>query len=142
MRYSDGKLKELDMNLSLVEKALSGKEIVACPHCGLAFDYDSIPEYTLESQVLESVGDYARWMAEDVVAQEMNKLKPEIQEQVLGIINSKKSLENFSAYVRCPKCYSRIYRSMLNKNNEPPEGTRKDESRKSTLSLKGLGNLI
>lgn len=142
MRYSDEKLKELDMNLGLIEKALSGKEIVTCQHCGLAFDYDSVPEYTLESQVLESAGDYARWMAEDVVAQEMNKLKPEIQEQVMNIINSNKSLENISSYVRCPKCYSRIYRSMSNKNNEPPEGTRKDGSRGSTFSLKSLGNLI
>lgn len=142
MRYSDEKLKELDMNLSILEKALSGQEIVVCPHCGLAFDYNTLPEETLESQVLESVGNYTRWIAEDIVAQEMNKLKPEIQEQVMNIINSKKSINDLGGYVRCPKCYSRVYRSFIKKHNEPSEDTHKDESRESTLSLKGLNQLI
>lgn len=138
MRYSDDKLKELDMNLSLVEKALSGQDIVTCPHCGLSFDYNSVPEETFENQVLDSVGNYTRWIAEDVVSAEMAKLKPEIQEQVLNIISSKKSVEELAAYVRCPKCYARIYKSFINKNTEPPEGTHQKESRKSTFSLEGL----
>ena len=56
MRYSDDKLKELDMNLNLVEKALSGQDIVACPYCGLSFDYNSVPEETFENQVLDRRG--------------------------------------------------------------------------------------
>lgn len=141
-RYSDEKLKDLEMNLSLIEKALTGKEIVTCPHCGLAFDYSTVQEYSLESQVLDSVGDYTRWITEDIVSQEMSKLKPEIQEQVLNIINSNKSASNLGSYVRCPKCYSRIYRSYTNKTVEPAEVTQKEKSRESTLSLKRIGELI
>ena len=111
---------------------------MTCPHCGLSFDYNSVPEETFENQVLDSVGNYARWIAEDVVSAEMARLKPEIQEQVLNIISSKKSIEELAAYVRCPKCYARIYKSFINKNTEPPEGTRQDGSRKSTSLLEGL----
>lgn len=139
MRYSDERLKELESNMEIIEKALTGQNIVVCPHCGLAFDYNSVPEYTFEQQVIDSVGDYTRWMTEDIVAQEMAKLKPEIQEQVMGIISQNKSLEDLSSYVRCPKCYTRIYRSYTKKDSAPG-ADRKDAG--DTFSLKGLGKLI
>lgn len=143
-KYSDEKLKSLEMNLSFIEKALTGAEIVQCPHCGLAFDYGSIPEETMESQVIQAVGDYTRWMVEDIVREETQKLKPEVQEMVINIINSKKSLSDIASYVRCPKCYSRIYKSNTLTKVEPLDDTQsKEESRpKSTLSLKSLSNLM
>ena len=100
-RYSGDKLKALEANISIVEKALIGSNIVQCPHCGLAFDYESVPEHTLESQVIDAVGDYSRWITEDVVYQEMEKIKPELQDRILEIINSKKSVDDFASYVRC-----------------------------------------
>lgn len=139
MHYSDERLKELESNMEIIEKALTGQNIVVCPHCGLAFDYNSVPEHTFEQQVIDSVGDYTRWMTEDIVAQEMAKLKPEIQEQVMGIISQNKSLEDLSSYVRCPKCYTRIYRSYTKKDSAPG-ADRKDAG--DIFSLKGLGKLI
>jgi len=140
LRYSDEKLKEYEMNLDILEKALTGKNIVVCPHCGLGFDYNSVPEETLEQQVIDYIGDHTRWSAQDVVYNEMQKLKPEIQERVLEIINSKKSIDDFAANVRCPKCYSRIYKPA---SSEPAETTQEGKSRQEdTLSLKGLNDLI
>ena len=52
--------------------------------------------------------------------QEMEKLAPEIREQVVSIIDSlkgtketltEKSITDSLAYVRCPHCYSRVYRA-------------------------------
>lgn len=140
-RYSDEKLKALEDNLNMISKALIGENIVQCPHCGLAFDYNTVPEESLESQVIESAGDYARWIAEDTVYQHMQELKPEIQERVLSIINQNKSVDDLASYVRCPKCYSRIYRS--NVLIEPAETTQeKEESRhEGTLSFKSIAGL-
>lgn len=141
MKYSDERLKELDMNLGMIEKALSGRNIVACPHCGLAFDYDSVPEETLEDQVIEAVGDYTRWTSQDIVRDEMNKLRPEIQERVLNIINSKKGVDDFASNVRCPKCYTRIYKTST--KAEPLVSTLEDKSRKDcTLGLKDISGFL
>lgn len=138
-RYSGEKLKSLEENIMLIEKALIGQNIVQCPHCGLAFDYNSVPEETLESQVLESIGSYTRWTAEDIVMSEMQKIKPELQERILDIINSKKSVDDFAANVRCPKCYSRIYKTNL-LITEPTDVTPKeDKAAPGTLkSISGL----
>lgn len=136
-KYSGEKLKSLENNLFLIKKAILGENIVQCSHCGLAFDYNTVPEESLETQVLEAAGNYARWITEDAVYTEMQKLKPEIQERVLNIINQNKSLDDLASYVRCPKCYSRIYRS--NTLVEPSEDTQqKEESRTSTFTLKSI----
>lgn len=139
-RYSGEKLKSLEDNIALIEKALIGQTIVQCPHCGLAFDYNTVPEETLESQVLELVGNHSRWAAEDVVYSEMQKIKPELQERVLEIINSKKSVEDFAANVRCPKCYSRIYKTNL-LIAEPAEVTPK-EDKAAPGTLKSISGLL
>ena len=140
-RYSDDKLKALESNLDIIQKALLGDGIVQCPHCGRSFDYTSLPELTFESQVLEAAGEYSGWIARDIVRQEMDKLKPEIQEQVLGIINQVKSLSDITSYVRCPNCYTRVYRS--NVLIEPSDDTQQKRSRQDgTLDLKGLGEIF
>ena len=140
-RYSGDKLKALEANISIVEKALIGSNIVQCPHCGLAFDYGSVPEHTLESQVIDAVGDYSRWITEDVVYQEMEKIKPELQDRILEIINSKKSVDDFASYVRCPKCYSRIYRSNT-LISEPEDSTQIEKHKAARCTLGSLGDLI
>ena len=140
-RYSGDKLKALEANISIVEKALIGSNIVQCPQCGLAFDYGSVPEHTLESQVIDAVGDYSRWITEDVVYQEMEKIKPELQDRILEIINSKKSVDDFASYVRCPKCYSRIYRSNT-LISEPEDSTQIEKHKAARCTLGSLGDLI
>jgi len=140
MRYSDERLKSYESNLEIIKKSIMGSNIVKCSHCGLAFDYESIPEQSLEQQVIDAVGNHTVWMADNIVYTEMQKLKPEIQERVLNIIESKKSIDDIASYVNCPKCYSRIYRSNKFISVEPASTTQqKEQSRhSSTLSLKDL----
>ena len=142
MRYSDERLKTFENNLEIIKKAIMGNAIVKCPDCGLVFDYNTVPEHSMESQVMEAVGNHARWMMEDTVYSEMQKLKPEIQERVLNIIASKKSVDDFASFVRCPKCYTRIYRTNII-SVEPTGVTQKDESRQSgTFTLKDIANYL
>jgi len=139
-KYSDKRLRVLEDNLNIIQKAILGDGVVQCPYCGRSFDYNSQHELTFDSQVLEAAGEYAGWIARDIARQEMNKLKPEIQEQVLGIINQVKSLSDITSYVRCPGCYTRVYRS--NVLIEPSEDTQQKQSRQGdTLDLKGLGDI-
>ena len=54
----------------------------------------------------------------------MDKLKPEIRTQVLAVLDAHKSMkdglqvksiEDIVSYVRCPHCWSRVYRTMIAK---------------------------
>ena len=122
-KYSDDKLVTFQNQLELVEKAIITNDIklVQCPECGLTFDYNGIKEHTFEQEVIDNAIMYQRWIVEDIVREEMQKLKPEIREQVLAIINQKKSIEDLYNYVNCPKCYNRIYRANTIKMHEPSE---------------------
>lgn len=125
MRYSDERLNELDMKLGFITKALTGESnMVTCPDCGHSFDYDQEAEVTFSNQVLDLAAMYQRWIVEGIVREEMNKLKPEIQNQVLAVLDSHKnkesdlkvkSIEDIVSYVRCPQCWSRVYRTMIAK---------------------------
>lgn len=136
--YSDERLKGYDMELGLLLKSLDGGNIVACPDCGYKFDYDKEVEHTFASQVLEMAAQYQRWITDGIVREEMNKLSPEIREQVVTIIDTfksykkeitEKSLQDIMAYVRCPHCWARVYKTNTilasGIENEPPEGTQK-----------------
>lgn len=118
--YSDERLKNYDMELNLLLKSLSGGTVVSCPCCGHQFDYDAEPEHTFTQEVAEAAGDWLRWTARDMARQEMEKLRPEVREQVISIIDalkgtkdtiSEKSITDSLAYVRCPHCWSRVYRA-------------------------------
>ena len=141
MRYSGEKLKALEDSILIIEKALTGESVVQCPYCCESVDYNSLPEMTLETQVIDAVANYSRWMIEDIAYSEIQKLKPEFQERVLQIINSKKSLDDFVSYVRCPKCYSRIYKSNL-LIPEPAEATPKDKEAAEGCTFKSLSSLL
>lgn len=119
--YSDDRLTQFDMEFNLLVKSLNGANIVKCPYCGYEFDYDQLPEQTFSQQVIDYATNYTRWMAQDVVAEEMQKLKPEVQQAVLAIIDSVKKSEQeiteksitdaLGNYVRCPHCYGRVYKA-------------------------------
>ena len=76
-----------------------------------------------------------------IVHQEMEKIKPELQDRILEIINSKKSVDDFASYVRCPKCYSRIYRSNT-LISEPEDSTQIEKHKAARCTLGSLGDLI
>lgn len=118
--YSDERLKGYDMELNLLLKSLNGGMVVSCPHCGYQFDYDGETEHTFAQQALDCAADYQRWITQDIVREEMEKLTPEIRTQVVALIDSvksggkeltQKSLQDFMNYVRCPHCWSKVYRS-------------------------------
>ena len=120
--YTDERLKAYDMELNLLLKSLNGGVIVTCPCCGHQFDYESMPEHTFSQQVIDLAAQFQRWITEDIVRQEMEKLTPEIREQVTAVLDivlsksgkpefEQKGLTDIMSYVRCPHCYSRVYKS-------------------------------
>lgn len=135
MRYSDERLNDLSMKLGFIQKALTGEaNMVTCPECGHSFDYDQQAEVTFSNQVLDLAAMYQRWIVEDTVRTEMDKLKPEIQEQVVAVLDAHKgsdmdltgkSIEDIVSYVRCPHCWSRVYRTMIAKiaDTEPKDAS-------------------
>lgn len=139
LKYSDERLKNIEMNYKAIENALLGKSSLAtCPKCGHSFDYDTLAETSFSAQVLELAAQYQRWITEDIVSREMEKLRPEIQSQVLAVLDavkggemSEKSLEDISSYVRCPHCWSRVYRTMISKVGNP-SGEKSDEPAETT----------
>lgn len=151
MRYTDERLKQYEMRLDMLNKALEGAVIVTCPHCGQEFVWDEAERVTLSQQVLDLANSYLRWITEGIVREEMSKLKPEIRAAVLAILDPvlskmdgkideavvKKSLEDIAEFAYCPNCYSRVYNSsiMLEQSapvaekteDEPSEDTREED---------------
>lgn len=151
MRYTDERLKQYEMRLDMLTKALEGAVVVTCPHCGQEFVWDEAERHTLSQQVLDCANSYLRWITDGIVREEMSKLKPEIRAAVLAILDpvlSKmdgkideeivtKSLEDIAEFAYCPNCYSRVYNSsiMLEQSapalekteDEPSDDTRDEE---------------
>ncbi len=172
MRYSDARLKEYEMRLDMLNKALEGAVIVTCPHCGQEFVWDDAERHTFSQQVLVTANMYLGWIAQDIVAEEMAKLAPEIREAVLSILSPvlskcngkidvemiEKSLTDIAEYAYCPHCYSRVYKSTImleqststteKSEDEPSDDTRADgegakgEKAAGSTFFKGLNEVI
>lgn len=151
MRYTDERLKQYEMRLDMLTKALEGAVVVTCPHCGQEFVWDDAERHTLSQQVLDCANSYLRWITDGIVREEMSKLKPEIRAAVLAILDpvlSKmdgkideeivtKSLEDLAEFAYCPNCYSRVYNSSImleqsapaldKTDDEPSDDTRDEE---------------
>ena len=151
MRYTDERLKQYEMRLDMLTKALEGAVVVTCPHCGQEFVWDEAERHTLSQQVLDCANSYLRWITDGIVREEMSKLKPEIRAAVLAILDpvlSKmdgkideeivtKSLEDLAEFAYCPNCYSRVYNSSImleqsapaldKTDDEPSDDTRYEE---------------
>ena len=118
--YSDERLKKYDMEVNLLLKALSGGMIVTCPCCGHQFDYDNEPEHTFSQEVQEAAGELVMSIGRNEARRQIEHFRPEIQTEVSAIIDgmaaakkeiSEKSIVDAFAYVRCPYCWSRVYRA-------------------------------
>lgn len=142
-RYSEERLKNLDMELDLLLKSINGGEIVTCPDCGHMFDYNEQVEHTFSDQVLEYAARVQNWIMQGIVEEEMSKLEPEIRDQVLAVLDTfkmgktemtEKSITEIASYVRCPHCWSRVYKKHAigkeedpaSESGEPADVTRKD----------------
>lgn len=120
--FSDERLKQYDMELNLLLKSLSGGAIVTCPCCGHQFDYDNEPEHTFSQEVQEAAGELVMSIGRNEARRQIESYRPEIQAEVSAIIDgliaankevSTKSLVDAFAYVRCPHCWSRVYRTNI-----------------------------
>jgi len=129
-------------------KALNGGNIVTCPYCGHQFDFDDEQLHTFQQQVIENAGMYIGWLRQDIVAERVQEMEPEIRAEVIAIIDAvlskeggveditEKSLEDFTNYVRCPHCWGKVYQANKllqdtpggeGKSEEPSIDTPKDE---------------
>lgn len=127
--YSDERLMNIEKELDACFKALEGGNMVVCPHCGYQFDYDEAEHTTFQQIVLGYANDYTRWIAEDIVAEQIRALEPSIRAEVLSIIDAvkstkqeitEKSVADFASYARCPHCWGKVYAaSNLLMNREP-----------------------
>ncbi len=118
--YSDERLKQYDMELNLLLKSLAGGLVVTCPCCGHQFDYDKEPEHTFSQEVQEAASEFVSSVARNEARRQMERYRPEIQAEVSSIIDgfaatkkemTQKSITDAFAYVRCPHCWSRVFRS-------------------------------
>lgn len=108
------------MELNLLLKSLSGGLIVTCPCCGHQFDYDNEPEHTFSQEVQDAASEFVSSIARSEARRRIEHYRPEIQVAVSSIIDgmaatkkeiTTKSIVDAFAYVRCPHCWSRVYRS-------------------------------
>ncbi len=144
MRYSDARLKEYEMRLDMLNKALEGAVIVTCPHCGQEFVWDDAEKRTFTQQVLDCANMYLGWLREDIVAEEIAKLEPEVRAEVLAILQPilskcdgkidedmvQKSITDLAEFAFCPHCYSRVYKSTIMQEQTAP-ATEKSEDEPS-----------
>lgn len=146
--YSDERLKNYDMELNLLLKSLGGGLIVTCPCCGHQFDYDNEPEHTFSQEVQDAASEFVSSIARNEARRRIEHYRPEIQAAVSSIIDgmaatqkemTTKSIVDAFAYVRCPHCWSRVYRSNNILVSEPAEVKEKkteDEGAKPTSGAK------
>lgn len=136
--YSDERLKNYDMELNLLLKSLEGGTIVSCPCCGHQFDYDSQEESNFTTEVQDAARDWLTYTARGEARRYMENFRPEVREQVISIIDSlkgtketltEKSITDALAFVRCPNCWSRVYRNDAIINESPADPTEVKEDK-------------
>lgn len=147
--YSDERLKNYDMELNLLLKSLGGGLVVTCPCCGHQFDYDKEPEHTFSQEVQDAASEFVSSIARNEARRQIEQYRPEIQAAVSSIIDgmaatkkelTTKSIVDAFAYVRCPHCWSRVFRSNNILVPEPTEVKEKkpedEEGKKPTTGTK------
>ncbi len=144
--YSDERLKNYDMELNLLLKSLSGGLIVTCPCCGHQFDYDNEPEHTFSQEVQDAALEFVSSIARNEACRQIDRYRPEIQAAVSSIIDgmaatkkelTTKSIADAFAYVRCPYCWSRVFRNnslLIPESTETKEKKPEDEEGKKPNS--------
>ena len=142
--YSDERLKNYDMELNLLLKSLNGGLIVTCPCCGHQFDYDNEPEHTFSQEVQEAAAEFVMSIGRNEARRQIERYRPEIQASVSSLIDglatakkelTTKSIVDAFAYVRCPHCWSRVFRSntlLVPESTEVKENS--DEEKNETVN--------
>lgn len=153
-KYSDERLKGMEEQLTLLRKAVGGELIVKCPHCGKEFDYNSVEEHTFQDQVLDVARYYLDSMIWSNVYGQMQEVADDVRGEVADVINAvkaheldmtEKSITDLMAYVRCPECWSRVYKvdNIVKENEEKslePLMHSKSEPATSSSFFAGFGS--
>lgn len=126
MKYSDAKLKAITQSIDVIRKALLGDTIVKCSCCGEVFDYDNQPEIVLKEQVIDAVKSYDSWMKEGVAYKEIMKLANDIRSEVMTLIHTRKSINELSKHVLCPKCCNHVSKNDVMIKKEESKFSLKD----------------
>lgn len=147
LKFSDNTLQAYEGYLDLIEKAMAGESRMVSCECGLKFDYDSVPEVTLDRQVTEAAREMLQWRARGIAEQEVSKLDSDLRAQVAEILNKGRDLSALTDFVYCPKCGRRIYRSDVialpaAQKQSVAVPVPKGEPHAGGLSLKSIGGLI
>ena len=121
-KYSEARLKAMERTLGMIKKAVMGEMIVKCGCCNSVFDYNSADEQTLHEKVAEIVGMYQKWLNDGIAYEEMQKLDESVRVEAMSIIGSNKSIAESIHFVRCPKCYSKVYKDNVIVNNPEVSG--------------------
>jgi len=115
MKFSDHILIAADELRKLIEKATDGQAgIIECG-CGRSFDYFAQQEHSIDKEILEVYNEALRWMFHDVAWDEAYRKFPEVQAEVVELLNERKekSLMSELSYVECPFCGRRHYRNEI-----------------------------
>ena len=115
MKFSDHILIAADEFRKLIEKATNGQAgIIEC-ECGKSFDYFQQQEISVDKEVLQIYNDTLRWMFYDAAREQAWEQYPDIQSEVVELLNNRKekSLVSELSYVRCPYCGKLHYRSEI-----------------------------
>jgi HK97 family phage prohead protease len=115
MKFSDHVLIAADELRKLIEKATNGQAgLIEC-ECGKTFDYFAQPEISVDKEVLRIYNDTLRWMFYDAAREQAWDQYPDIQEEVIELLNNRqdKSLISELSYVICPYCGKLHYRNEI-----------------------------
>lgn len=132
--YSDNRLKNIDMELSLLLKSLNGAKIATCPNCGKSHEYAELQPVSYSEKELDAARNLIKWVGTGVMdAGKAANIKPELYKAAVAIFDAvfasglpleEKSVDMVAEYVRCPHCLTKIYKA----NPKPKEDEEDEET--------------
>lgn len=154
MKFSDHILIAVDELRRLIEKANEGEAGMIQCECGRSFDYFAQQEHSIDREIIAQYNDTLRWLFLDAAWDAAYEQRPEVQAEVMELLESRKdnSLMSELSYVKCPYCGRRHYRNEIiniestQKNHVqqiagPSEDTTRNEEPKG-LTFAAIGNML
>lgn len=136
--YSDSRLKNIDMELSMLLKSLNGANIVTCPECGKAFDYDARQTYKYSDAALENMHSLLKGKCDDsgrpltFTAEEQKELAQMLEAlKALGLSFVEKNIDLVAEFAVCPHCFAKAYKGLMEQTARTrKEGEEEEEEEK------------
>ena len=134
--YSDKRLKNIDMELSLLLKSLNGGNVVSCPSCGKALDYDELHKYKYSEVTIENAHKLVKSIQDGLKSAEYLSMTEEQRKEIAQILEgikalklslTEKSVDLVSEFVVCPHCFSKAYKALLDLTKAKDEAEETDD---------------